>query len=144
MSKRSFADRIAEAEEFARRLNELMKSHGYTQSGLARAVWGEAPDGSARNRDRISVYLKGSSLPEPENLEKLAKHFDVATTELMPEIRVSYTPEQERPELSLISVPGQQGQMLLDMRKLVSLETAKEIIRILAEADKESANKKKP
>src|SRR4051794_31035797 len=63
---------------FARRLAEAMKQAKLNNSDVARQVWGDAKDGGARNRDRIGHYLRGTSHPEPPNLQKLADALGVS------------------------------------------------------------------
>lgn len=63
-----------------------MKRQGMSASDLARQVWGSTTDkrgySVARNRDRISHYLAGTSFPEPQNLGAIAKILDVPVEEL--------------------------------------------------------------
>lgn len=62
--------------EFGRRLYQLMIGRGWHQSELARRA--------GLNRDSISTYIRGSSLPTPLNLQKLAAAFDMAPEALLP------------------------------------------------------------
>jgi transcriptional regulator with XRE-family HTH domain len=68
------------------KLTALREAKGWTQSDLARAVWGPmiSSEGKlvARNRDRISVYEKGLSSPSPLNLKRLADALGVAPADL--------------------------------------------------------------
>lgn len=61
---------------FAKTLKASIKAAGINNSELARRVWGSTTDSRgypvARNRQRISEYLKGNSYPEPYNLWKIA------------------------------------------------------------------------
>jgi transcriptional regulator with XRE-family HTH domain len=75
-------------EPFGKKLAEAMRHKGLSASDLARAVWGEKKDARgypvARNRDRISHYLKGAQMPTPENLTKIANALEVELDELTP------------------------------------------------------------
>jgi hypothetical protein len=81
-----------------------------TSSELARRVWGSAkpPDRGARNRDRISHYLRGTSYPTPENLRKIAKALGVPEAELAAARRplqrrqISREPAPGHPPMTLI------------------------------------------
>lgn len=72
---------------FAMGLRELMDDLEMTQADLARAVWGTTVDKRgyvvARNRDRISQYLKGSSLPSRPVLKRIAKALGVEPDHLL-------------------------------------------------------------
>jgi ribosome-binding protein aMBF1 (putative translation factor) len=58
-----------ELEQFADQLYAARIAKGWSQSELARQVWGELTTKAgrkvARNRDRISTYEKGKSWPDP-------------------------------------------------------------------------------
>lgn len=116
-------------DEFARRLYQAMRSKDMKASDLARRVWGNAADGTARNRDRISVYLNAKALPEAANLEAIAKALDVAPTDLLPAAK---PPAGEHPEVEITAVPGEPGMAVLVVQKKVTLAVAAEIAMILA------------
>jgi transcriptional regulator with XRE-family HTH domain len=63
------------------------EAKGWSQSDLARAIWGQIPSSRgypvARNRDRISVYEKGLNSPSPRNLKRLADALGVAPADLL-------------------------------------------------------------
>ncbi|SEP26831.1 Helix-turn-helix [Rhodopseudomonas pseudopalustris] len=84
-------------DEFARRLLTLMRRKGWRQAEFARQA------GLARNA--ISVYLRGSSLPNPESLQKLAKALGVKPEELLPNYQEAAI-ERDHPELELRVSPG--------------------------------------
>jgi transcriptional regulator with XRE-family HTH domain len=63
-------------QEFGKRLYKLMISKGWHQSELARRA------GVAR--DSVSTYVRGVSLPDPGNLEKLAVALGVDAVDLLP------------------------------------------------------------
>lgn len=58
-----------ERMEFAKKLVNLMRDHNLNQADLARK--------SGLTRDAISTYVRARSMPEPQNLAKLAKTLGV-------------------------------------------------------------------
>ena len=67
-------------------LKYLRAMHGWSQSELARRVWGSIPTKTgrlvAKNRDRISVYEKGKSQPRQRHLEAIATALGVRADDL--------------------------------------------------------------
>lgn len=63
--------------EFGRRVYAALLKRGMRQADLARA--------SGLARDSISSYVRGRALPDPENLQALAKALNVEMTDLLPE-----------------------------------------------------------
>src|SRR5690349_15157362 len=63
-------------QEFAKRVYDLMMRKGWHQSELARR--------SGLNRDSISTYVNGTSLPTPVKLQALAKALEVEPNDLLP------------------------------------------------------------
>lgn len=97
--------------EFARRLASAMNAKGWTQSDLAREMWGEVASTDkkgrtymvAKNRDRIGSYLRGRGYPGPENLQRLAELLGMTVNELAPEVGMA-TIDREHPEFSIVVV----------------------------------------
>jgi transcriptional regulator with XRE-family HTH domain len=112
-----------------------MTQRGMSQSDLAREVWGTTRDTRgytvAKNRDRIGAYLRAESLPEPQNLAKLAEALGAKTEELAPEI-VAATVDRENPELAMTMVAGHRDKVHLQINKLVSLSVATKIMGLLS------------
>jgi transcriptional regulator with XRE-family HTH domain len=133
---RSHTERL-EVQAFARRLHDLMMAKGLSQSDLARAIWGKAVDGRgydvAKNRDRISQYLKGLSVPEPVNMAKIARELGVTVTDLAPDA-VASAIDRENPAISMTMVAGHTDKTHLQINQLVPLDTAAKIIALLNEA----------
>jgi len=75
-----------EYKPFADALRVAMARSQKTASDLAREIWGSTTDkrgySVGRNRDRIGHYLNGTSYPEPDNLEKLARALGIPVSEL--------------------------------------------------------------
>lgn len=123
-------------EQFASRLHDLRTAKRWSQSDLAREVWGEITlkngKKAAKNRDRISSYEMGKGWPDPHNLKALAKALDVNPEDLAPDI-VGATVEHQFPEIAVTSVAGHQDKVMLRVNKLVSLEIATRVMTLLAE-----------
>lgn len=124
------------AEEFSRKLFDLMQKKDLSQSDLARLVWGTKVDARgyevAKGRDRISAYLAGKSLPEKANLKKLAEVLDVA-----PEDLVEFegpSSEKAKPGVQITAIAGVKDKVYLTVNQVVTLQTASEIMSILARA----------
>ncbi|MDR3472218.1 MAG: helix-turn-helix transcriptional regulator [Devosia sp.] len=134
---RTVMDKLSIAE-FARKLQELRGSKGWNQSDLARAVWGETTDTRgrtvARNRDRISQYERGESVPEPENLARLAEALGVEVSELAPAITAA-TIDREDPEISMVAVAGHRDKVHLQLNILLPLSIALEIVALVHKAE---------
>lgn len=125
-----------EVQAFGRKLRELMNLKGASASDLARHVWGQTTDKNgypvARNRDRVSQYLRGKSYPERGNLEKIAFFFGVDPKVLAPEVvRTAARPE---PAIQMTAIPGASDRVHLKINSLVSLSKAAQII-VLMESD---------
>jgi len=127
-----------EIEQFARKLYDKMTEKGLSQSDLARRAFGTKLDERgykvAKSRDRISVYLKGTSLPDPKNLALLADALDVTPEELAPDITAA-TVDRENPEVALTSIAGHGDKVHLQVNKLVPLTLAAEIVSMISKYD---------
>jgi transcriptional regulator with XRE-family HTH domain len=123
-----------ELEQFASRLQHFRNEKGWSQSALAREVWGEIETKTgrkaARNRDRISTYEMGKSWPDPHNLTKIAAALGVAPEELAPDITAA-TVDRQNPEIALIAVAGHHDKVHLKVNKLVSMNIATLIMQLL-------------
>lgn len=113
-------------QEFGRRLYKLMIRKGWTQSELARQA------GIAR--DSVSTYVRGVSLPEPLNLERLAKALDVSAVELLPN-HTEAAMDDETPSLELKISTANSLVSWLRVNRLVSTDTAMKVVQLL-NADK--------
>jgi transcriptional regulator with XRE-family HTH domain len=116
-------------EEFARRLYKLMLDRGWRQADLARQA--DLP------RNAISVYMRGASLPTPNNLEKLAQAFDMKPETLLPNYTESAI-ERDNPEMEMRVSPGDSSKAWLRINRLVHTSTA---VKILALLESDDANK---
>ena len=123
-----------ELEAFASRLQYLRTEKGWSQSDLAREVWGEIETRAgrkvAKNRDRISTYEMGKSWPDPHNLMKIASVLGVPPEELAPDITAA-TVDRQNPEIALTAVAGHSDKVHLKVNKLVSMNIATLIMQLL-------------
>jgi transcriptional regulator with XRE-family HTH domain len=73
---------------FGKRLTDILRQKGWSQSDLAAMIWGRKPDSRgfqvAQKRDLISSYCKGEMLPSRDNLQKIAEKLDMTADELLP------------------------------------------------------------
>lgn len=127
-----------ELEQFASRLQQFRTEKGWSQSDLAREVWGvtktKAGREVAKNRDRISTYEMGKSWPDPHNLMKIADALSVPPEELAPDITAS-TIDRQNPELALTAVAGHSDKVHLKVNKLLPMNIATLIMQLLGYAD---------
>src|SRR5262245_13170273 len=88
---------ITNKDAFSKRLNELLKAYPMTQSELAKRIWDTYEDNRgrivAKNRDLISDYCLGKSLPNREVAEQIAKALGVSVEELLPRVNSHQTQE---------------------------------------------------
>jgi hypothetical protein len=122
-----------------------MTQKGVTASDVAREVWGSATDrrgySVGRNRDRIGHYLAGTSYPEPENLERLAKALDVAVVDLMIERPAGNPTPRARPapsSHSITEVVGRPGALRLQLDKQIAddWEAVAKIMQLIQELER--------
>ena len=113
-------------EEFARQLYRLMVERGWRQADLARKA--DLP------RNAISVYLRGASLPSPENLNALAKALDTKPDALLPNYTESAI-EKDNPEIDMRVSPGNPKWALLRINRLISTSLAIKILGLIEAED---------
>ncbi len=111
--------------EFAKRLYREMLKRGWNQSETGRQA--------GLPRDAISVYVRGKSLPEPANLEKLAKAFDMPAEQLLPNYLESAI-DEDAPSFEMRVSVNAPNTAWVRVNRLVSLQTAVKIAELL-EAD---------
>jgi hypothetical protein len=117
--------------EFADRLTKWMNDAGLKQSDLARKIWGTTKDKRgyevARNRDRISSYLAGVGLPEPENLQKLADALGCEPGDLVGPANVTRPLTRARSpqvDIQLATVIGRRGLMQIEIKMVLKTKDA--------------------
>lgn len=118
-------------QQFGRRLYELMIKQGMNQSDLARAA--------KLGRDSISTYVRGISLPDPVNLQKLADALGVSREELLPNI-VESAADREHPAMEIKMAHGDSGHVWVRINRQVKTETATKIFELISKDDREAQN----
>lgn len=126
-----------EMQHFARKLHDLMVQKGFSQSDLAKQIWGTTEDSRgykvAKGRDRISQYVRGEAIPEPRNLQSIAKVLNVEVSELAPDL-VAATLDREAPELAMTAVSGHENKVHLQINTLIPFEIAAQIVGLINKA----------
>lgn len=105
----------------ARNIYKAIVEKGISPAELARR--------SGLTRDNISTYMRASSLPNEENLKKLARALDMRPDELLPNRPDMALSDPDNPTLVLAEMPG--GKARLQIDRMVSTETATKIIALL-------------
>lgn len=123
------------AQDFARRLEELLRDRGMRQADLARAMFGEELDKKtgrpvAKHRDRISVWVAGKNLPDPQNMDLLAKTLGVPVEELAAPL-VAQAVDRERSSLQIIQAAGHPDKVHLRVDMLVPQRVASRVMALL-------------
>ena len=113
-------------QQFARRLYQLMLAKGWNQSELGRQA--DLP------RDAISVYVRGKSLPTPQNLKSLADALGDTEAELLPN-HIESAIDEDAPDFELRASPGASNVAWLRVNRLVTFTTGLKIAELL-EADR--------
>jgi transcriptional regulator with XRE-family HTH domain len=116
------SQRVIQKSEFGKRLYALMLEKGWTQSDLSRQA--------KLGRDSISTYVRGRSVPTPQNLEKLAKALSVTPEELYPNYSANAAAIDE-PVFQVKQVNDDSGQMWLTINMKVDAEKAVKVMQIL-------------
>lgn len=128
--------------DFARRLYHYLNEKGWTNSDLARAVWGEKRNAAghmeAKGRDRISVYLKGETMPEARTLKLLADALGVTPEDLCP-ATVKRAHAWEPKSISMTVPPGHPDKAHLVVDTVIPFKLAARIAALLAEHDGKDA-----
>lgn len=127
--------------DFAQIILKAMLRKKLSQSDLARAIWGDTKDARgykvARNRDRITHYLKGRAYPEPGNLKKLAKALDLEIEALQVEKPVKGVAKIQggSADVQLHILATEPTQCLLIVQKLLPTQLGLKIVQLINEAD---------
>lgn len=124
-------------KDFAKRLSVQMQLKGLSQSDLAAKIWGRTKDKRgyevARNRDRVSAYLAGAGMPEPDNLRKLATALGCKIEDLVGADGLP-APVSRRAsshiEVHLAMVAEHPGMMQVQLNMLLPSAAAMEIVGI--------------
>lgn len=127
---------------FAENLRKARVDRGLSASELAREIWGTTVDSRgykvAKNRDRISVWESGKSVPEPHSLQKLSDVLGIPIEELAPGLTMDAI-DRAPPQIHFHMVAGGTGMVHLQVNTLCSLETAVAVAGLLAKDPKSQA-----
>jgi transcriptional regulator with XRE-family HTH domain len=139
-------------KRFSEKLCAAMTQTGLSASQLARKIWGEEKNSrgatAAKNRDRVGLYMKGLSYPQPATMKQLADAIGIPIEELVPPPRIARKPREPRaragkaaegfgfrtaaterqPLLNISMLPGKQHARL-QMDQIVPLSLALDIAR---------------
>lgn len=136
----------AAQKHFSEKLCAAMTQAGLSASRVARRIWGEEKNhrgvAAAKNRDRVGLYKKGLSYPQPETMKKLADAIGIPVEELVPPRPRERQPRagvarkpaaaersaERLPLLTINQLPGQQHARL-QMDQIVPLKLALDIAR---------------
>lgn len=110
--------------EFSKRLYAKISERGWTQSEFARNC--------DLNRDAVSTYVRGRSIPSPVALEKMAGVLRVRPEELMPNYFESAHARQE-PTFELRDVPNEEGYMWIKLNMRLPKKIAMQIFLLAQE-----------
>ncbi len=120
------SQKVLSKQEFGKRLYALMLEKGMNQSDLARAA--------KMGRDSISTYVRGRSVPTPQNLERLCEALSVASEELYPNYAANAAAIEE-PVLQIKQVNDNSDMMWLNINMKVDANKAIEVMQILKSKD---------
>lgn len=118
-------------QEFGRRLYRLMTARGWNQSELARQA--------QITRDAVSTYIRGVSLPEPKNLQKLAETFGMSVEQLLPN-QAEMSIDRDPPAIEMKVSALNPSVCWLRINRLVETENALQIMTLLRNDNAGSAD----
>ena len=134
-----------ELAAFAERLHRRMTELGMTQSDLARKAFGVAtdPNGQERvkDRDKVSLYLRGKGLPGAEKMRQLADALDLSLADLAPLPPVAPKQTRESSVETHVATHGDghelrsagKGYSILTFSQRLRTEQAAQVLSLLAE-----------
>jgi transcriptional regulator with XRE-family HTH domain len=124
------------SDNFARRLMRAREAKGWSQSDLARLVWGTEKNSDgyivAKSRGRISAYENGDATPTKNNLAALAKALGMTPEELGPELVSEEIAGSTQQAISMTMVQDQPDKVHLLVNVLTSLEVASKVVGLLS------------
>ncbi|CUW38827.1 protein of unknown function(Lambda repressor-like, DNA-binding domain,33-105) [Magnetospirillum sp. XM-1] len=125
-------------QDFARRLQRLMKARGWNQAELAKHAFGTITDRrgyeTPQGKDSVSGYLAGKRMPGPKKLSLLARALGVEPEELLPNI-IASAAENEHLSFSMRELAGHPGRVWVTINRLLPTSTALKIGLLIEEAD---------
>jgi transcriptional regulator with XRE-family HTH domain len=120
------SNKMIRKQEFGRRLYDQLLKQRLNQSDLARK--------SGLGRDSISQYVRGRSVPTPQNLEKMAEALGIEPDDLFPNYAAQAIAIED-PTFQLRAVDGDSSQMWLTINQRVSTATAMAVMAALNTTD---------
>lgn len=109
-------------DEFGRRLYQLLINKGWRQSDLARA--------SGVLRDSVSSYVRGRSLPSPQNLHKIAEALGVKPEDLLPNY-LEGAIEDDEPSFEMKVSPGDPSTSWVRLNQRLPSDVAAQIAMLV-------------
>lgn len=124
---------------FHERLRQARMANEWSQSDLARRIWGEAEDSRgyivAKNRDRVSAYEGRRATPTEANLIAMADLFGITPAQLAPDVvsdRNAEGSDGGSPTVQMRTVEGNPELVVLTINTITSIATAAEVVARLA------------
>ncbi|MGO4704766.1 helix-turn-helix domain-containing protein [Microvirga sp. 2MCAF38] len=114
--------KVLTKHEFGKRLHKLMTEKGWHQSELARQA--------GLQRDSVSTYINGRSLPTPLSLNRLAAALGVAAEDLIPN-HIEQSLDQHKPAFEMKASASAPDMAWVRVNRLVSFDTAVKIGELL-------------
>ena len=109
-------------EEFGKRLYKALLDKGWNQSDLARAA--------GVGRDSISQYVRGKTVPTPQNLKKIAQSVGLNEADLYPHYELAGFAADE-PAHEFKAVPGDADHLWVRVNMKLPKAKALEIFAII-------------
>lgn len=113
-----------------RNLNKQLLKRGWRQTDLAREAARFMPAGKEFGRHLVSSYLTGKNMPNPINLEAMAKALGCEVTDLIPATAVEYV-GMEPPAMTMSFTTDGKARVTLDLE--MSADKAAKIMSIINE-----------
>ena len=128
-----FAHKNVIKREFGQRLHRLLVQKGMSQTELAKAAAQFTPD-KVFGRDLVSSYVNGRYVPNPVNLEAMAKALGVTADDLLPQANNLPRRGESSPPLD-IRVLGE-DRASLRVNQVVSLACALKVAQLINDDSK--------
>lgn len=123
-------------KEFSHNLEQALIRKGWSQADLARQIWGTYTEKNgyegAKNRDRISRYVRGQAFPDPQTLAQIASKLGVPIEDLAP-AQVPASLQERAPQIAITQVAGYPDKVHLVIDALVPARVAARIYALMTE-----------
>lgn len=131
----AFAHKDVIKREFGQRLRRFLVQKGMSQTDLAKAAAKYSPD-KQFGRDLVSSYINGRYVPNPVNLEAMAKALGITSDELLPQANNLPRRGETTPPLD-IRVLGE-DRASLRVNQVVSLQCALKVAQLINDDSKKT------